>query len=88
MFASSYVMDLFREKKLTSPTDSQLLAAMAISPDNTTLTNLRLALAGDNVTTEMIAQSIKAEYRKLSMGDAIRDCSTLAALFAELGHRL
>ena len=88
VFASSYIVDLFREKKLTSPSDSQLLAAMAISPDNSTLTNLRLALAGDNVTTEMIAQSLKAEYRKLSMGDAIRDCSTLATLFAELDHRL
>jgi hypothetical protein len=61
---------------------------MAISPDNPTLTNLRLALAGDNVTTAMIAESIKAEYRKLSVGETRRDSTTLNALFAELGHRL
>lgn len=88
VFASSFIVDLFREKKLTSVTDSQLLAAMAISPDNATLTRLRLALAGDNVTTAMIADSIKAEYRKLSVGETRRDSATLNDLFAELGRRL
>jgi hypothetical protein len=87
-FASSYVVDLFREKKLTSPTDSQLLAALAISPDNPTLTNLRMALAGEDVTNDMIVDAIKAEYRKLSVGETIRDSSTLNSLFDALGKRL
>ena len=87
-FATSYMVDLYREKKLTSPTDSQLLAAMAISPDSATLNNLRIALAGDDVTNDMIVGAIKAEYRKLSVGESQRDSTTLNTLFDALGKRL
>jgi len=87
-FASGYLVDLFREKKLTSPRDSQLLAALAVAPDNPALNNLRIALAGDEVTNDMIAGAIKAEYRKLSGGSGRRDSSTLNGLFLELEKRL
>ena len=87
-FASSYMVDRYREKKLTSPRDSQLLAALAISPDNPTLNNLRIALSGDDVTPDLIVGAIKAEYRKLSVGDGRRDSSTLKALYDELAKRL
>ncbi len=87
-FASSYLVDLFREKKVTSPRDSQLLAAMAIAPDNATLCNLRIALAGDDVTNALIVDAIKAEYRKLSFGETQRDSSRLNNLFDVLGKRL
>jgi len=87
-FASSYLVDLFREKKLTSPRDSQLLAAMAIAPDNANLCNLRIALAGDDVTNDLIVDAIKAEFRKLSFGETQRDSSRLNNLFDVLGKRL
>ena len=87
-FAGSFMIDLYRDKKLTSPTDSQLLAAIAVSPDNTTLHNLQIALAGDDVTNDMIVGAIKAEYRKLSLSEGIRNSSMLNALFNELGKRL
>lgn len=87
-FAASYLVDLFREKKLTNPNDSQLLAAMAVSKDDAKLNRLRIELAGDNVTTDMVAGAIKAEFRKLSVGEAVRDSSTLDRLFYELGKRL
>jgi len=87
-FASSYMVDLFREKKLTSPRDSQLLAAMAISPDNATLCNLRIALAGEDVSNDLIVDAIKAEFRKLSFGETRRDIATLNNLFEVLGKRL
>lgn len=88
VFASSFMVDRFREKKLTSPTDSQLLAALAIAPDNAILNNLRIALAGDDVTNDMIIAAIKAEYHKLSAGDTKRDSTRLDLLFTELGKRL
>ena len=87
-FASSYMVDLLREKKLTTATDSQLLAAIAIAPDNATLATVRIALAGDDVTTDMIAAAIKAEYHKLSVTAGVRDSSTLNNLYFELGKRL
>jgi len=87
-FAPGYLIDLFREKKLTSPRDSQLLAAIAVAPDNPTLHNLRIALAGDDVTNDMIADAIKAEFRKLSGGQGRRNSATLNSLFLELGKRL
>ena len=87
-FASSYMVDLFREKKLTSPRDSQLLAAMAIAPDNATLCNLRIALAGEDVRNDLIVDAIKAEFRKLSFGESRRDIATLNNLFEVLGKRL
>ena len=87
-FAASYLVDLFREKKLTSPRDSQLLAAMAIAPDSSNLNNLQIILAGDDVTTDMIVRAIKTEYRKLSVGEDRRDCARLNGLFAELAKRL
>ncbi len=87
-FAASYLIDLFREKKLTNPNDSQLLAAMAVSRDDPKLNRLRIELAGDAVTTEMIAGAIKSEFRKLSVGAAVSDSSTLNDLFYELSRRL
>jgi hypothetical protein len=87
-FAPTYMVDRYREKKLTSPTDAQLLAAMALAPDNATLSNLRLALAGDDVTNDLIVGAIKAEFHKLSVGDGRRDSSALDRLFAALGQRL
>jgi len=87
-FASSFMVDLYREKKLTTPTDSQLLAAIAISPDNAALHNLRIVLAGDDVTNAMIVGAIKAEYHKLSVGNGRRDTTRLDALFDALGKRL
>ena len=82
------MVDLFREKKLTSPRDSQLLAAMAIAPDNATLCNLRIALAGEDVRNDLIVDAIKAEFRKLSFGESRRDIATLNNLFEVLGKRL
>ena len=88
-FAASYAVDLYREKKLTSPDDSQLLAAMAAARDDPTLNQLRIALAGENaVTPAMVAGAIKSEYHKLSVGLGGRDSYTLNGLFAELGKRL
>jgi len=87
-FAGSFMIDLFRDKKLTSPDDSQLMAALAVSPDNATLCKLRIALAGENVTNEMIVAAIKAEYRKLSVNAGVRDSTTLNDLFDALGKRL
>ncbi len=87
-FASSFMIDLFRDKKLTSPTDSQLLAAIAVSPDNTILHKLQISLAGEAVTNDMIVGAIKAEYRKLSVGETQRDSATLNRLFDALGKRL
>jgi hypothetical protein len=86
-FASGYMVDLYREKKLTGPTDSQLLAALAVSPNNTNLQNLRLALAGDDVTDAMIVAAIKAEYHKLSRGETRPDSTRLDTLFKALGQR-
>lgn len=87
-FAPGYLIDLYREKKLTSPNDSQLMAAMAVARDDAKLNRLRIELAGDNVTNEMVVGAIKAEYHKLSLGERRRDSSTLNGLFYELGKRL
>ena len=88
-FAAGYAIDLYREKKLTSADDFQLIAAMAASRDDTRLNQLRVALAGEEaVTPEMLASAIKAEYHKLSVGTGIRDSSTLNGLYFELGKRL
>ena len=88
-FAHAYVVDLYREKKITSPDDSQLLAAMAASRDDAALNQLRIALAGEAAVTQaMLTSAIKAEYKKLSIGSGRRDASTLDGLYFELGKRL
>lgn len=87
-FASSFMVDLYREKKLTSPNDSQLMAALAVSPNNITLHKLRISLAGDNVPNDMIAAALKAEYHKLSVGETVPDSTMLDGLFDALGKQL
>ena len=88
-FAAALAIDLYREKKLTSADDFQLMAAMAASRDDTRLNQMRIALAGEEaVTPAMLASAIKAEYHKLSVNAGRRDSSTLDGLFFELGKRL
>lgn len=88
-FAAALAIDLYREKKLTSADDFQLIAAMAASRDDTRLNQMRIALAGEEaVTPAMLVSAIKAEYHKLSVNAGRRDSSTLDGFFFELGKRL
>ena len=87
-FAASYLIDLYKNKQLTRPDDPELVAALAASPDNPVLNQLRLELAGKDVTRDMLVAAIKSEYHKLSFGLAIPDSYTLKALFYQLGQKL
>lgn len=88
-FAASYIVGRIDQKKITAPDDPELLAALQVAPENSVLNRARLHLAGETgMTREMIVATIKAEYRKLSVGLIIPDSYRLKALFAGLKEKL
>ena len=88
-FAAAHIASRYTDKKLTSPDDPELKAALAVKPEDGYLQLLRLELAGkQNLTAGLIVDSIKAEFRELSPGMGARDSYRLKALFTTLEEKL
>jgi hypothetical protein len=88
-FAVSYVIGLADQKKITTPDDKELLAALEALPENGNLCSLRVQLAGEKgASKELIVAAIKGEFRKLSVGMAIPDSYRLKGLFYALKEKL
>ncbi len=87
-FAASYFIQRHKDGSLKQADDPELAAVLAAFPENGALQQVRLGLAGDKRTRDMIVAAIKAEYRELSMGLGMRDSYTLKSQFPVLAEQL
>jgi hypothetical protein len=88
-FAASYVVGLHAANKLSGPEDPELLLALKALPDDNTLNGIRLQLAGEkNLTADLIAGAIRAEFHSLSAPSGMRDSYRLKSAFYALAVKL
>jgi tetratricopeptide (TPR) repeat protein len=86
--AASYLVGLAANGRLAG-SSAELAKALKQFPEDSFIRRLQIQTAGpDNVTTDMLAGAIKAEYRKLSPGMVIPDSYTLKGLFYGLNSQL